>query len=54
MRLLVGFDAPLDQDEAAEVAGSRGYGPVARVLLGSVSTQLIHKAPCPVLVVPRP
>jgi nucleotide-binding universal stress UspA family protein len=36
------------------VAGSRGYGPVARVLLGSVSTQLIHKAPCPVLVVPRP
>jgi nucleotide-binding universal stress UspA family protein len=36
------------------VAGSRRYGPVARVLLGSVSTQLIHKAPCPVLVVPRP
>jgi nucleotide-binding universal stress UspA family protein len=36
------------------VAGSRGYGPVARVLLGSVSTQLIHRAPCPVLVVPRP
>ncbi|MGN6254903.1 MAG: universal stress protein [Solirubrobacterales bacterium] len=36
------------------VAGSRGYGPVTRVLLGSVSTQLAHKAPCPVLVVPRP
>ncbi|HVD40715.1 MAG TPA: universal stress protein [Solirubrobacterales bacterium] len=36
------------------VAGSRGYGPVMRVLLGSVSTQLVHKAPCPVLVVPRP
>jgi nucleotide-binding universal stress UspA family protein len=36
------------------VAGSRGYGPVPRVLLGSVSTQLAHKAPCPVLVVPRP
>ena len=36
------------------VAGSRGYGPVRRVLLGSVSTQLAHKAPCPVLVVPRP
>jgi nucleotide-binding universal stress UspA family protein len=36
------------------VAGSRGYGPVARVLLGSVSTRLINVAPCPVLVVPRP
>jgi nucleotide-binding universal stress UspA family protein len=36
------------------VAGSRGYGPVTRVLLGSVSTQLLHKAPCPALVVPRP
>lgn len=36
------------------VAGSRGYGPVLRVLLGSVSTQLAHKARCPVLVVPRP
>jgi nucleotide-binding universal stress UspA family protein len=36
------------------VAGSRGYGPVLRVLLGSVSTQLAHRTPCPVLVVPRP
>lgn len=36
------------------VAGSRGYGPVLRALLGSVSTQLVHRAPCPVLVVPRP
>lgn len=36
------------------VSGSRGYGPVMRALLGSVSTQLLHKAPCPVLVVPRP
>ncbi len=36
------------------VAGSRGYGPLLRVLLGSVSTQLMHRAPCPVLVVPRP
>jgi nucleotide-binding universal stress UspA family protein len=36
------------------IAGSRGYGPLTRVLLGSVSRRLIHDAPCPVLVVPRP
>jgi nucleotide-binding universal stress UspA family protein len=36
------------------VAGSRGYGPMARVLLGSVSRKLVDEAPCPVLVVPRP
>ena len=34
--------------------GRRGYGPVLRAPLGSVSTQLVHNAPCPVLVVPRP
>lgn len=34
--------------------GSRGYGPVMRVLLGSVSSRLIADAPCPVLVAPRP
>ncbi len=36
------------------VAGSRRYGPMMRVLLGSVSTQLVRMAPCPVLVEPRP
>jgi nucleotide-binding universal stress UspA family protein len=35
------------------VVGSRGYGPLQRVLLGSVSTSLLHSAPCPVMVVPR-
>ncbi|HEY7455446.1 MAG TPA: universal stress protein [Thermoleophilaceae bacterium] len=35
------------------VLGSRGYGPVRRVLLGSVSTELVRSAPCPLLVVPR-
>lgn len=33
--------------------GSRGYGPILRVLLGSVSSELLHEASCPVLVVPR-
>jgi nucleotide-binding universal stress UspA family protein len=45
-------------DEAAEldllVLGSRGYGPLRRVLLGSVSADLVRGAACPVLVVPRP
>jgi len=36
------------------VAGSRGYGPMARLLLGSVSSRLVATAPCPVLIVPRP
>jgi len=36
------------------VLGSRGYGPARRLLLGSVSSQLVRGAPCPVLVVPRP
>jgi nucleotide-binding universal stress UspA family protein len=36
------------------LVGSRSYGPVARTLLGSVSSALIRVAPCPVLVVPRP
>lgn len=36
------------------VVGSRGYGTVERVLLGSTSTSLIRAATCPVLVVPRP
>lgn len=35
------------------VVGSRGYGPLARVLLGSVSREVIRKAPCPVLMVRR-
>jgi len=36
------------------VVGSRGYGPLARVLLGSVSRKVVHNAPCPVLAVRRP
>jgi nucleotide-binding universal stress UspA family protein len=36
------------------LVGSRSYGPLGRTLLGSVASTLIHTAPCPVLVVPRP
>lgn len=35
------------------VLGSRAYGPVRRVLLGSVSEALVKAAPCPVAVHPR-
>lgn len=35
------------------VCGSRGYGPVRQVLLGSVSARLIRHAAYPVVVVPR-
>ncbi len=33
--------------------GSRGYGPLRRVLLGSVSSELLREVACPVLIVPR-
>jgi nucleotide-binding universal stress UspA family protein len=35
------------------VLGSRAFGPVRRVLLGSVSSELMRQAPAPVMVVPR-
>lgn len=35
------------------VLGSRAYGPLRHVLLGSVSAPLMREAHCPVLVVPR-
>jgi nucleotide-binding universal stress UspA family protein len=35
------------------VGGSRGYGPVRRVLLGTVSSALVRQASVPVLVAPR-
>jgi nucleotide-binding universal stress UspA family protein len=36
------------------VAGSRGHGPIASLVLGSVSAEIVDHAPCPVLVARRP
>jgi nucleotide-binding universal stress UspA family protein len=35
------------------IAGSRGYGPLGAVLLGSVSRGLMHHSPCPLVLLPR-
>lgn len=41
------------EDGGVLFAGSRGYGPLRRVLLGSVSRELMSSAPCAVIVHPR-
>jgi nucleotide-binding universal stress UspA family protein len=35
------------------IVGSRGYGPIGRLIHGSTSTKLAHTARCPLLVLPR-
>ncbi len=46
--------AALDERDAdVLVCGSRGYGPVRRVLLGGVASRLVRRAAAPIVVVPR-
>jgi nucleotide-binding universal stress UspA family protein len=40
-----------ERDAQLIVVGSHGWGAARRLLSGSVSTGLVHSAPCPVLVV---
>ncbi len=48
-RLIERTDAGVD----LLVVGSRGYGPLRRAFLGSVSSPMLERAGCPTLVVPR-
>jgi nucleotide-binding universal stress UspA family protein len=43
-----------DREVQMIVLGSHGWGPLKRMIFGSVSTAVLHHAPCPVLVVPAP
>jgi len=43
-----------DRDAQLIVVGSHGWGAARRFLSGSVSTGLVHTAPCPVLVIRGP
>lgn len=47
--------ALVDAAKGAEllVVGSRGRGGFAGLMLGSVSQQCLHNAPCPIVIIPR-
>jgi nucleotide-binding universal stress UspA family protein len=46
--------AELSNEVDLIVVGSRGWGPVRRLLLGNTSERLVREAACPIIAVPRP
>jgi nucleotide-binding universal stress UspA family protein len=58
VRAVSGFPAQelieASRDADLLVVGSRGGGGFARLMMGSVSDQVVHHAHCPVVVVPGP
>ena len=45
-------DLAASTDADVIVVGTRGHGPLAGVILGSLTQKLVHVAPCPVVAVP--